>query len=135
MSLKLQINKGDETILQEHIIDLYYRLVMLPKIEMLELIIDEHVQTQPSTTTDEKFASSEFSPSLKTLSIQIKTSDSFNANGIAKQFSLNKNELKELKIYIDNLENAEAFWKYFSQYLQEQQTLEIINLDLSLEIS
>jgi hypothetical protein len=45
MSLKLQINKGDETILQEHIIDLYYRLVMLPKIEMLELIIDEHVQT------------------------------------------------------------------------------------------
>ena len=102
---------------------------------MLELIIDEHVQTQPSTTTDEKLASSEFSPSLKTLSIQIKTSDSFNANGIAKQFSLNKNELKELKIYIDNLENAEAFWKYFSQYLQEQQTLEIINLDLSLEIS
>ena len=135
MSLKLQINKGDETILQEHIIDLYYRLVMLPKIEMLELIIDEHVQTQPSTTTDENFSSSGFSPSLKTLSIQIKTSDSFNANGIAKQFSLNKNEMKELKIYIDNLENAEAFWKYFSQYLQEQQTLEIINLDLTLEIS
>ena len=45
VDLDILVIKGDETILQEHIIDLYYRLVMLPKIEMLELIIDEHVQT------------------------------------------------------------------------------------------
>ena len=69
---------------------------MLPKIEKLELIIDEHVQLLPSTN-DEKLTA-EFSPNLKKLEIIIKSNNSFNAQEIVKQFSLNKNELKELKI-------------------------------------
>lgn len=69
---------------------------MLPKIEKLELIIDEHVQLLPSTN-DEKLTA-EFSQNLKKLEIIIKSNNSFNAQEIAKQFSLNKNELKELKI-------------------------------------
>lgn len=69
---------------------------MLPKIEKLELIIDEHVQLLPSTNDENLTA--EFSQSLKKLEITIKSNNNFNAQEIAKQFSLNKNELKELKI-------------------------------------
>lgn len=80
--LKINIINSSELIESTRLMELYFSMGRLPKLEKLEYIIESSVKIQLLLDNIEELT--EISPSLKKLKINIKSTTHFNASYIAK---------------------------------------------------
>jgi hypothetical protein len=80
--LKINIFNSSELIESTRLMEFYFSMGRLPKLEKLEFIIESSVKIQLLLDNIEELT--EISPSLKKLKINIKSTTHFNASYIAK---------------------------------------------------